>query len=493
MKPFAAYFFPVAIILLFLLRFLHFGSAIDAPHDWRQSDTAFYIQDFYENGIDVLHPRVCWMGANNTLALECPLPEALIAAAYRVFGPSIPLARLLFLLLFAGAVYFFYKVIALLFGSELARWASLVYMALPLSIYYSRAVHIDFSAIMLSHAMVYYYLLGVHHRRWAFLLLSSVAASLAFVIKAPYAFYFALPMLAYAAHTKSLKWVLQRAWVYALAFGCFWAWQTHATALNSVSPNLDYILHFRKFDNNLSWYFGTLQQRLTAYHWKVLLQRGVLEVCGLGGIFFSLFGFRRLQNLPNVRILLWWIVGLAAYVLIFFNLNVVHNYYQLPLLAPVAVLCARGILSNSGTKQQFAPLLFGLLLTANWLYAEHYYYQIDTDCQEIAQTIRVNTPDTSLVIVSYKDMDCRNPKILYPAQRRGWSVEETALKPLVIERLRDEEQANIWVYIGEKLPSNMKGFTQNLSLPQVFELNGGAEKIFLFDLLKRKQQDLPAH
>ena len=75
------------------------------------------------------------MGASDTLALEFPLPEAVVAAAYRIFGESIFLARLIFLGFFAGTLYYFYKIANLLFGRELAQIATLVYLALPLSIF----------------------------------------------------------------------------------------------------------------------------------------------------------------------------------------------------------------------------------------------------------------------------------------------------------------------------------------------------------------------
>ncbi|MCC6463415.1 MAG: hypothetical protein IT260_23290, partial [Saprospiraceae bacterium] len=114
-------FFPWAIALLLALRLWHLGPAIDAPHDWRQCDTAYYIRDFYQNGIDLLHPAVCWMGAADTLALEFPLPEALVALSYHLGGESIPLARLLFLCFFGGALYYFYRSVDLLFGGTTAQ------------------------------------------------------------------------------------------------------------------------------------------------------------------------------------------------------------------------------------------------------------------------------------------------------------------------------------------------------------------------------------
>ena len=475
--------FFLSIALLFGCRFLHFGPDIDAPHDWRQCDTAWYIWDFYQNGIDLLHPSVCWMGASDTLALEFPLPEAVVALAYQVFGESIPLARLFFLCFFAGALCYFYKITAMLFGSSLARLATLIYLALPLSIFYSRAIHIDFSALLAAHAMLYYYLLGIEKRRWEYILLSSLAAALAVVIKAPYAFYFLLPMVFFAVRQKALGWTARASVFYVLALAAFWLWQQHVNSINGAAPNLDYILHYRKMTQSSSWYFGTLEQRLSPYHWWILLQRGVLEVVGVGGMLFFLLGWKKLHQLPNSRFLLFWMLGLAAYVLIFFNLNFVHNYYQIPLLAPVAILCARGLQIAASNQPNRLYLFFGLLVAANVTYTEIAYFKISAEHVEMGRLIRQHTPESALVIVTYQNLDCRNPKILYRARRRGWSVEEAALRPEVIERLRLEEGAQYWAYIGATLPERqMKDYPGTLSQPKVFDLSTIPEKLYLFNL-----------
>ncbi|MBK7935567.1 MAG: glycosyltransferase family 39 protein [Lewinellaceae bacterium] len=476
-------FFIGALVLLFALRFWHFGAEIDAPHDWRQCDTAYYILDFYKNGVDLLYPAVCWMGSSDTLALEFPLPEAVVALAYRAFGESIPLARLIFLCFFAGALYYFYHIADVLFGRATAQLATLCYLALPLGIYYSRAVHIDFAALLPAHAMLYYFLLGVEKRRWPYILLSSLAAALAFVIKAPYTFCFFLPMLFFAIRQKALGWTFRFSGFYALPLALFCLWQYHVKVINGAAPDLGYILHYRKMTQSASWYFGTLQQRLSLYPWWILLQRGVWEVAGAGGMFFFLLGWRNLNRLPHLRFLLFWMLGLVLYVLVFFNLNFVHNYYQIPLLAPVAVLCARGLQTAASQKPGLLYLFFGLLTTANVAYTELYYFKVSADHVEIARLIRQHTPDTALVIVTYQNLDCRNPKILYRARRRGWSVEETALRPEVIERLHREEGARFWAYAGTALPQKqMLGYLAALPEPGVFEVAGNGQKLYIFDL-----------
>lgn len=275
-----------------------------------------------------------------------------------------------------------------------------------------------------------------------------------------------------------------------LALGSFWLWQQHVSLVNGAAPNLDYILHYRKMTQSAGWYFGTLEQRLSLYPWWILLQRGVLEVAGAGGIVFFLLGWQNLNRMPNVRFFLFWILGLAAYVLIFFNLNFVHNYYQIPLLAPMAILCARGLQKAASGKPGRLYFFFGLLVAANVAYTEIFYYKIAADHVEIGRVIRENTPDSVLVIVTYKNMDCRDPRILYRTGRRGWSVEETALRPEVIERLHKEEGAQFWVYAGPALPElQMYGYLASLPSPQVFDLTSASDKLYIFDLREKNGVD----
>jgi hypothetical protein len=159
-----AYLFVFLIAVSILLRFFHFGELIDEPHSWRQCDTANYIWDFYKNGIDLFHPSVCWMGSYKTVLFEFPLPEALCAFLYHLFGPYHVIARVFFLFFFLIGVYYFYKILLVYLDHLTAQIAVLIYTLLPLSIFYSRAVHIDFFALSFAFAMFYYYSPGIREK-----------------------------------------------------------------------------------------------------------------------------------------------------------------------------------------------------------------------------------------------------------------------------------------------------------------------------------------
>ncbi len=443
------------IVLLTSLRLLHFGAVIDLPHDWRQSDTAYYIQDFYENGIQLLSPAVCWMGNYEHLALEFPLPEAIVVLGQYVLGDSMMVGRAIFLLFFLVGVYFFYKIVDILFDESLAQWASLIYLLLPLSLFYSRAIHIDSPALAAAYGMLYYCLLAMERQSLRLLAWSSAWAVLAFLVKIPYAFYLALPILIYAWREQRLGWLLSRAWVFIVPLFAFWWWQKHAYAINHAAPDWEYILSYRKFDNNSHWYFGSIQQRLSLYNWKVISVRMLFEVGGGLGVLLAIWGFARKKVHPKAYFVWWWIIGLGIYLLLFFNLNLFHNYYQLPFLAVMAIATGFGIIRLAQYGQKWMYIAFGLLAVSSIAYAEYAFYEQPLELMSMGKAIQENTPDDALLIVTYKNFDCRNPRILYRANRKGWSVEKNAATSLVLEKLHKEEGVNWWAYFDSKPPSGL--------------------------------------
>src|SRR5947207_6093573 len=73
--PHAALLLAAILLAGAALRVPHLTGPIDEPHAWRQAETAQYARSFFRDGIDLLHPTVCWLGGHHTLALEFPRSE----------------------------------------------------------------------------------------------------------------------------------------------------------------------------------------------------------------------------------------------------------------------------------------------------------------------------------------------------------------------------------------------------------------------------------
>jgi hypothetical protein len=139
-----------------------------------------------------------------------------------------------------------------------------------------------------------------------------------------------------------------------------------------------------------------------------------------------------------------WLVAGVGYVLIFFLLNVMHNYYQLPLLAPIALGIGLGLEEVRRLAARFQPrlenaavaLVFVFLALWGWGYAESQYYRPPWEIIAAGQVLQAHTPPNSLVAFAQEATDCRDPRGLYYAQRYGWSVALKDVTPEVLRSLR---------------------------------------------------------
>ncbi len=450
--------FPILALILVSIRFLHFGELVDEPHSWRQCDTANYIWSFYQDGIDILHPSVCWMGGHKTTILEFPLPEAIISVFYKVFGPDLIWARLVFMAFFVGGVRYLYLTIKLFGGKELSQFACLFYLAFPLGIYYSRAIHVDFSAIFFAHAMLYHFMVGLKEEKWLHLLAGSLLGGIGFMIKSPYLFFLYLPLLAWIHHHRKWRYLFRNIYYFAIPAGIFIPWQMHVTRVNSAAPDWDFIPHYKKFVDMWGWYFGTWDMRLEGVHWESIYLHIRFEILSFYGWWPFLAGILVNPRSFRANFVRLWLLGAIAYVAIFFNLNFVHNYYQLPLMAPIALCLGLLFINMREYLGRLLPraavwivllpiLVFGwrswqlteqIALNSQESFYFQHYYRLPPVPIAGGQAIREHTPENSLVISSYGGLDCRAPMILYRAKRNGWSIPQATLTPYIIEQLRGE-------------------------------------------------------
>lgn len=478
------------IILLIGTRFIYFSSEIDGPHVWRQSDTAQYIESFTNEGINLLKPSVNWMGGHKTLLLEFPLPEAMIAVLFKLFGNYLWIARLFFLSFFSLSAVYLHKILKLIFKDSVPEFATIIYCSLPLSLFYSRAIHIDFFAIAFAHAMLYYYLKALLEERKKYWLLGTLMAVIAFLIKAPYAFYLALPLFYIAVVNKKIGYLLKNTWWAFFPVVAVLLWNNYSKTTNALAPDLDFIPNYNKFTDMWYWYFGAWQQRILPELWLKIAERLLSEVVGYVGLILLLIGLIISKKNQPFYFALFWLFGTIIYLLIFYNLNVIHNYYQIPFLVPVALFIAIGINKLSKTKwfyNKYVLFLTGILifgvLFESFLYADQHYYEIKYDQIEIGRIIREHSKPDDLVIMSYGGLSPQFPNILYQAKRYGWSIPIRDANARLYYRLHDEEGADKLAIIRpDDLSGEIFHFYQAAENKQVIELKEYNLKVFLADL-----------
>ena len=489
--------FALVAVALVAARARHLGEVIHGPHSGRQCDAAFYALDFYRNGIDLFHPSVCWLGAHKTLALEFPLPEALMALGYRAFGPTLLVARLLTLACYLGSALYLYRIVAHLRSPRTAKLAVLFYLAAPLAINYSRAVHVDFWAVFCAHAMLYYLLRGYDDDRTGLIVLATAFGTLAFLIKAPYAFYLFFPFgLHVLAHLK-LKRLLAWTPILILPLVAFALWRWHAVRINSAAPDWTHIYapeRYFKFTKMGWWYFGTLAQRRDLANWVGIARNVVTVVTGSLGLYFLILGLVvRPGDRRAVHFFKVWLGGVLVYVAIFFNLNIIHDYYQIPFLAPVAFFIALALewlfLERESGPGLLARVPFALtmvlLLGLGVRRAESYYFKTDWARVTAGAKIREHTPEDALVIASPSQANTWwwDARLLYRARRLGWSVRASHLTEANIRALATQGATHLAIVTDEPVPSQLTRLLET-SPKQEFGLRPESWRLHLYTLDK---------
>jgi hypothetical protein len=478
--------FWLIFALLIALRFLHFGESIDDPHSWRQCDSANMIWSFYQNGIDVLHPEVCWMGGHKQLVLEFPGVYAIIALAYDLFGASHTVARAILLLFFAAGTVYFYKVVSFITNLKLARLATVMYLLMPLGLFYSRAIQIDFSAMFFVLGMVFHYSVGFTEKRIGHVLLGSMFATLAFLTKVPYVVPAVFPLAYLILRTKDFKFVLKTIPVLLIPVVTFAIWWKHGLIVNDSAPDWSFIPTYRKFTESSHWYFGNMHQRLQSENWIKIGTRLWSEVIGLPSLILLLMA--AFYKKKGLAFFLLWMLGNLIYVLIFFNLNLIHNYYQIPFLVPFAVFIAAGLIkfselisakNNVLEKVVTVAVLLGIGVW-NFSYAEANYYKTQPYLELIGGVLEKNSNKDDLVIISYGGMDPRNPMLLYRARRNGWSIPHKDLSPTIIYKLMGQG-ANQLAIVSRNAPGG-QGKTFTDFFPQKKFSLAGRDSLFLYQL-----------
>lgn len=444
--------FICCLILVISTRIGYLVGPIDDPHAWRQCDTANYALAFYRDGIDLLRPSVCWMGDYRTVILEFPFPEAVMALTYKIFGPHLCFARIITLLFFGGSAVYFYYIVKYLFHTRLAFMATAVYIVLPLSIFYSRAVHIDFFAVFFAHAMTYYLIRGYEDCSIRYTFAGMMAGCLAFMVKAPYVFYFVIPISVLVIKARRARNLIVLCAAVLMPVLVFFLWRQHVAAVNGAAPDWFFIPGYMKFLNMNNWYFGPLSMRWDLSVWERIFQRFYQDIASKTGTWLFVFGLiasivrARSYGIRSVWFAWMWLGGVIVYLATFLNLNYVHDYYQIPFLAIVALFIGiafdtiYGVFNSYTQRFGWLPsFCIYLILAYNCIsYAELNYFWTDEIRIEAGRIIERVTPPGSIVIAApdIPGTDCRDPRLLYRAKRNGWSVYERYLSKKLIADLK---------------------------------------------------------
>jgi hypothetical protein len=317
-------------------------------HSFRQCQTLTTAELYYEEGVDLLHPRTSYQGEPGVFVLEFPLFQALVAGVFHVFGESVTAMRavnIFITLLSAGLVF---GIARRWFAVPTAWLAALIYLTAPLNLNYMSSTLIDPFGVLLALAVFYLTARESESEKpggWRVVGLVGLAILVA-LVKVLYLF----PTLALLAVRFCLRgparwrWAARWAGLLIPAAVATLLWNRHAGQVNNASfftANIDPAAHLG---------FSMLLQPA----WHILMAKRLFWKClgplgGLAAVAGWVWALALTVRTRRAADQLPWLVTLlavAGYWLVFANINFPHEYYSLITL-PFLALAAAGTLGRA--------------------------------------------------------------------------------------------------------------------------------------------------
>jgi hypothetical protein len=442
------WFVGVIICIALMLRLYHVTYPLLDTHNFRQTQTASVVRNYYKSGINPLTSKldVFGVGKEENLILEFPFYQTLVALLYKIFYPSEIWGRLMSIFFgFLGAFYLF-KLIYLLVDRNSALWSSFFFLFAPLNIYYHRAFMIDTTVVCLSIMLLYYYVHWIKTNNTASYVKGILAASIGFMMKSPYCGMLLLPIVYFKLkYDDGFRGLFKVKFLISIIIpiAIMFIWQGYAESVNFKSGHSFFTMSNPGYQH---WFFGKLAYRLDSDYWIKVLHVFNNEVLGNGLIIFFLFGLFLIPKLDNAAFFHLWLLAIFIYILIFFRMVATHHYYNMPVIPIASVYCgyaANYILTQEKLddylglfrRKALVAALVCIIILSNFLYAKPWYNKIEWSTFYVGEIIDKNTRNDVPIIYSIPKWDW-DPKYLYYANRRGIYLRHKDLVPEKIAELK---------------------------------------------------------
>jgi len=414
------FFFFIAIVSI-ALRLYKITAPVADWHSWRQSDTAAVARNYMQFGIDPLHPRYddlsnIQSGFDNPQGyrmVEFPLYQ--VIGAY--IGNALPIISieviLRILTIIASTLTGLALGILILrrVGTIAGIATSFVYAILPYSMFYGRTILPDPHAVMWAVGSLLCMDIGmtVMKRKWIYIVLGALMASLAILIK-PVAGFLLLPIIGLVLSDKKKFGTLL---LYAaIAIVPFLLWR-------------QWILKYPEGIAVYAWLFNANNIRFKGawFNW-LFAERVAKLILGYWGMILLGFGLVAPIKKEHKGILFWFIVGSLAYMIILAAGNVQHDYYQIVILPTITAIVGAGIgwvFTQKGNRiALYATSIVSIIFMCmfSWYTIRTFYWINRPEIVEAGQMANKLLPKDAKVIAPYNG----DTTFLYQTGRQGWPL-----------------------------------------------------------------------
>lgn len=456
----------ILFIAFILLRLIGITNDLGDFHHFRQTYTALFSKNFYENGMNLFKPDLGILNYKNVS--EFHAYTYLVAIFYKIFGYHIILGRLVSVLFSIGTFIIFYKLIRDFFDEYTAIISSYFLTILPLSIFYSRVFMLESMMLFLSVGMVYFSVRYLETESIKHFIIFTFFSALTILIKIP-TLYMGIPI--FFMFIMKYQWSVFRKFNFyfygllTLFPSVFWYFlfpkyfSTENMADNSlisVYYSKDAWEFYLQLFKNPSTYKGIFLISIAEYHLGL-----VVFIFAIGGIvllFLNLYKKTTTVTLYSNKIwvFFYWVLGFCFFIFMFIAPNLAHEYYQLPIQLPAIALAAyfvRVIFPVTG-KIQRALIIISLLGLIPFSFVKlKGRLEIDPFYENFAKNVRTIVPETEM-IVAMDNMP--RSEVFYFSERKGYQLILPGALSFLMIQVTDEIKNNV---IGELTTYIQQGAT----------------------------------
>lgn len=414
----------IVLILGFVVRLKDIKAPLADWHSFRQADTASVAREYVKHGINLLEPKYqdlsnIQSGQENPKGyrmVEFPLISGFVASLYRVV-PQLQLYelhvvyRLITILFSLLSAFLLYQIVKKLESPFTGLLTAAVFLFLPYSIFYSRAILPETPMITFSLLAIFFGLRFIDKQQLGDGILLCASSAIALLLK-PVAVFLIFPLIPYALSRRGFKALINPAHLIIALLAViplFW-WRRWITNYPAGIPDAEWLLNsndIRFKGAFFYWIFADRIGRLILGYWgTALVALGLLV--------------KKKSNL-----IIFLTLSTLVYLVIFATGNVQHDYYQIPIIPIIAILIAYGI-QWLLTNQVFSKLSSWIclvtcllfLVSFSWYHVRAYYGINNSAIVSAGKAVDTLTPPDALIIAPYMG----DTAFLYQTNRRGWPI-----------------------------------------------------------------------
>ena len=407
------------IIVFFILRLFHITNPpLEVSHNWRQTTVTMVARNFQEINNNIFYPRLDIDGDKaGVTGMEFPVFNYLIYLMSLFFGYEHWYGRLINLIVSSFGIYFFYKLIVKYFNEEIAFFSAII---LLFSIWFpfSRKIMPDTFSVSLVIMSIYYGANYFERKRLSDLLLYALFFLVGTLAKLPSGYLLIIFSLflydpKYKIKEKIIFSAVSIAVIIPISIWYFY-WVPH---LNQAF----YFTHFY-MGTTLTNGFSELKNNLfdTLYRF---FDNAIKYV----GFFFYLFGIYIAFKLKSYKLLSIFLITSFVFLVIMLKGGFAfhhHNYYIIPFVPVMALVCAYGVCNLNSKKIRYLVLVIisleGILNYNDDFFIKDDDYRIfflERDLDKCG-----NQKDLILINSGNK------PTPIYYAHRKGWVTFNDSIK-----------------------------------------------------------------